>query len=488
MSFATCPFADDVLAHFLDGAAEQRSVHDLQEHLQHCEACREILGATRRLDALVATSTPAAVDDALADRLLTDAMSDAAPPRPVRSRLALQRVGWLAAGFVAAALLQLWPGATPPPTDEPARAAATSDAAAAARSRMELQLPGDRAPGSTATLDSSRRARLAELRTNLAVRALRDDFARALEQGMLARALALGLPVAGPAGARACARTLADAQRRARATELLTSSPRRADVAALCTLLADDGCDAALLSAARQSNAFGARLQHALRGEPSADLLVAAARLGSIELDRALRAAVAGDAAAADAVAAAAALPGRPRQIVFLLDLWSDLQRRGIESDARRDDDLALARAERWFAPLPASATAALIAQAHATRHAERRRNCLLALAGRGDAAAIPFLLEIALGRRHEESMLAAFALARCASDRPDGLRRAALAARQPAVLLAALVSMRDSAALASLDDLPLSDGERAFLHAGAFSRRQIPIAARLLQQHRPAF
>jgi hypothetical protein len=489
-----CPLADDVLAHFLDGQPDPRGGADgLQAHLLQCDACQRTLAATRRLDALVAATTPAAVDAALADRLLTAAVLEAAPRVPrTRVRLAAQRAVWAAAGFAAAAvLLSQWPALLPSPPPQPERGAvAPRPDAAAAPDRAVLVLPG-RAAARAGASDSRRSARAPELRAGLADRALRADFVRALEAGMLARACALGLPLRGPASARACALALAAAHRRARVAALL-ASPRRADLLAACGFLAADPLDAertALLHSAREDATFVARLARALGDGLDRDLLVTAARLGATETDRALRARVAGNVAATETAAAALASADCRQQVALLLDLWTDLQRRGLETEtASGEGDLLLARAARWFAPLRSDATAALIAQARDGRHAERRRNCLLALAARSDPAAVPYLLEIALGRRHEESLLAAFALARCAQQAPDELRRAALAARQPGELLAALASMRDSATLAAIDDLDLTAAERAFLCAGAFSRRQFPIAARLLHQHRPAF
>lgn len=80
-----CPYTDDVLAAFLDGAAVADD-HRLAEHRDACPYCRRALDRTRALDALLAAQTRTDADDALADRVL--AFDAAVAPRAVGRRVA----------------------------------------------------------------------------------------------------------------------------------------------------------------------------------------------------------------------------------------------------------------------------------------------------------------------------------------------------------------------------------------------------------------
>jgi hypothetical protein len=176
--------------------------------------------------------------------------------------------------------------------------------------------------------------------------------------------------------------------------------------------------------------------------------------------------------------------------VTFLLDLWADLQSRGLERAGIAAPDQesptespAEARARRWFAALPATTTHELVAEARRTRHAGQRRRCLLALAARGDPSATGYLLDLVHGPRFEESLLAAHALGRCpATEVGARLRTELRGCRRPDHLLAALASARSAGIEAWLRGLGLSDEEKRFLIAGSFNLDQFAIAAALFR------
>ena len=479
-----CPLGDDLLAHFLDGHADAAAAVDaLQAHLLSCSTCQNTLAATRRLDALVATGAMTAVDDGRADRLLAGALlrgteppAAAAAAPPARTR----RGVWIATGFAAALLLvavldrRRAPASSDPSAPPPGATLVTERWPADDDTIVLPPRDPNAAPPTDPRAEIARSGLLRRLRRL----ALQRDLGHDLVAGMLPRAVVLGLPLAGPAGVDACALTLAERLRLEAASALL-SSPTQTALRALVTFIASEPPGAGLdrvLRAARSRRSLVARLARELQRRPhDRELVAACARLGHGELDRRLRGAVAGHRELTDCLAAAAAMPGRERQVALLLDLWDDVEARG--------DDRSGATPERWFATLPAAATAALIDEARSTRHAGRRQHCLLALAVRADAAANPFLLELLRGARHDDSRLAAYALARCASAAPELLRQSARDGRRRFLALAALVSMHDAQTLTMLAELELTYDERAFLAAGDFSLQQLQIAAHLLTQ-----
>lgn len=475
-----CPFSDDLLAHFLDGHADAAcAVDELQAHLLSCPICQTTLAMTRRLDALVATSSVTEVSDARGDRLLTGALLQHKGPALVeepRAPARLRRGMWLATGFAAALILVA--------VLDRRRSPALADAPASDMTAVHLPIDDDTIWLPDRTVDARLRVdpRGAIARSGLLRRlrhlAMQRDLAHGLATTMLPRALHLGLPLTGPAGVEACARALAE-RLRVEAVTALLSSPTAAALRAVVAFIASEapgpGLDV-VLRAARAHRDLVSRLMRELQRQPrDAELLTACARVGHHELDRRLRSVVAGQAELTEHVAAAAAMPGRQRQVALLLDLWDDVEVRG---ERERDPS-----PERWFVNLPTTATPALIEEARNTGRDGRRQHCLLALAARGDAAANPFLLELLCGARHDDSRLAAFALARCAVGQPQVLWSSARDGKRRHLALAALVSMHDPQTLASLGQLELTDDERAFLATGDFSLQQLEIAAHLLAQ-----
>ncbi|MEZ5965296.1 MAG: zf-HC2 domain-containing protein [Planctomycetota bacterium] len=120
----SCLREDDVVARFLDGDVAGEVDAELEGHLRSCPGCRSALSRSRRLDAVIATSTQVTVSEPLADRLLATAVAAAMPVAAAvhpsgasRGR----RLPWLAAalgfglGLLAMRLAQ--PDADAPPRD-----------------------------------------------------------------------------------------------------------------------------------------------------------------------------------------------------------------------------------------------------------------------------------------------------------------------------------------------------------------------------------
>ena len=116
-------------------------------------------------------------------------------------------------------------------------------------------------------------------------------------------------------------------------------------------------------------------------------------------------------------------------------------------------------------------------------RNGDRRRRALLALAVRRDPQALVGLRAVATGIRRGDALLAGFALSRLDSAPLADL--APLAHRTDAtgaLVRAALASARSPHVGPWIDTMDLTSEERAFLHAGAFTYQQYPIAVELFR------
>jgi hypothetical protein len=321
--------------------------------------------------------------------------------------------------------------------------------------------------------------------------ALRRDLARDLLPMTLLRAMTLGAPM--PPAASATASLIAE-QMRLEATAALAQSSDPRAIAALAEIIASEPPGATLeeMVRAARTAGVGERLLHALEPQaPSETLLVLAAVIGEPRLDAALGRAVEGNREATDRIALSSQrVVDRPGRVTFLLRLWSDLRRRGLErltssqlGAAVDAESAAEARARSWFGSLPAAATQELVDEARRTRRTEHRERCLLALAARGDASAADGLLELVQGPRYDEAELAAYALGRCPADQvASRLRHALRRTRHPELLLAALASAQCADLASWLGDLDLTAEEQRFLRAGKFHREQFRIASCLFR------
>lgn len=355
-----CPLTDRVVATFHDGAPEQEAFPSLSEHLAQCGTCTQALGAARRVDALVAGTTlrpGREMTRALLARALAEAPSTLPPRRPHVPRAVL-----LASGVLVLAMLAL---VLAPHREAAVPAGSTGPAEVAQGPAAVLRVP-DLPPGVRATF-AAPRAVEPEPATALA------RFVRTPSTAMV-RGLARELGVA----------TLAP-ESRAELREL----------AALLERGVGDRSVATLRSALHE-------------GEDDFELVRLCARVPHAGLLRALRSAVRGD-ATLSRVAARAALdnPRAAPALDLLFGLWNDLQVR----------DASLGRetiARQWFAALPTAWTPALLECLARSVNPEQRERCLLAIAATETPTAVGALRALVQGPRHEEALLAAFALARC--------------------------------------------------------------------------
>ncbi|MHC4812075.1 MAG: hypothetical protein ACYTGW_10130 [Planctomycetota bacterium] len=496
----SCPYGDDVIAVFLDGdlpQGDQDVDHGLVEHLATCPDCQEALQQARRLDAALATSSGVAVDAELAERLLHDALAEAAADAVTAPDRVQEETGFrlrsvpLLLGAAALVLLgvlidylliQGWwdrggasPDKAPLAVQQPAAAGADADV---------IPLPelptGARAGARRAAprmLAPQPRARIPEHLVLAAV--LRDD--RQLLRQVVLPALAVARAPAWR-WLRDEARLLHDHVREQAGRKLLRS-PRAAARRELLAYLARANQDPVLdriLDRARADTRFVSFVRGELRRDPDGMALRAAARLGEPSLDRLLRDACRGKPARCDRLAAAlASVEHRAGRTRLLLDLWQALADRGLVSDS---NDLVKA----WFADLPAATTLELAALARATAKASRRRQCILALGARRDPGALPYLLELVAGPHHGEATLAGHAMSQL---RPADVDAQLLAlqrrSRRPHLLLAALAGMRSPRVQARLTAMGLTKTEREFLATGRFSLQQFTLAARLFRERR---
>ena len=294
-----------------------------------------------------------------------------------------------------------------------------------------------------------------------------------LQRGAALRGLLLGLPAASarPAAVGTHAELLAGALRGA-------SERRYREAASVVAGLAEGELLDATLQLVRGERRLATRLEQGLGR--SATARTCAALLGDPGLDRLLRQRAAGDVEAAEAVARAAIRPARRvGRVALLLGLWGDLQARGFETGPAPSE----ARAASWFAPLPPPTTDALIAAAERSRKAPERRNCIVALAVRGDGGALGYLLSEMRGPRLETAYLAAYAISRMQPEVITSRLRAELRrSRRPELVLAAMASARSSLVEPWIAALDASEEEIAFLRAGGFAANQFAIATSLFR------
>lgn len=494
----TCRFTDPVLAHFLDGEfshpSETPPAAELAGHLGDCDACQDALARGRRLDALLASDSRLEADHATVERLISAVEAVTAQPEPVTSSTGkwATRTALVAAGFAAAFLLQLFSGSD--------RATPDPDSTVAARQPTpEHTTPPRRSPDvASPTLGPKRpwlprpRSRPAMATTAAAVRQLEHhasahELARDLAPMTALRAFTLGQSLAGDL--ESTAQAIADGVR-LEAVAALARSRHPHALPALASVLAHEPGNellGAMVQRARDQAGLDRRVAQALDlRDTNEQLLGLAAMLGSDRLDASLRRVVEGDPAVANRVADAVALVAfRPGRVKLLLTLWSDLQTRGLERSASlvEGPSAAEARARRWFAALPSTATTELVREARRTGNAGQRRRCLLALAARGDAAATDYLLDVAHGPRFEEGLLAAHALGQCPAEEVAGRLRFELRrSRRPELLLAALASSRFPAMGEWLAELDATAEEKRFLLVGRFHFEQFEIAAKLFR------
>jgi hypothetical protein len=292
-----------------------------------------------------------------------------------------------------------------------------------------------------------------------------------------ARAQALGLPP--PPGSLL---TAAVAARQFVAGHQLLQLDAPATLLPLCRALnRRDAVGAALRDAACQHRGLRARLRRALHGGCDEDLVCAAVRLGDPDLDRRALARCRRDDALADHVAAAcaAAACGADR-VGFLLDLWAQMTRAGDDEPGEAHDDVT--RATLWFAPLPPAATEALLQRLQATRSGEVRRRVFLALAARGDAAALDRLLAWVDSPNATAAALAAYALGRYEARLAPRLLAALPATRRPELLWTAIASQGHVRLRPALVAAGLSTEDAEVIATGGFHPDQIDAVAALLR------
>jgi len=497
MTSNSCKLTDAVLAQFLDGELIRSSdvppIAELAGHLGECPVCQDALARGRRLDALLASDSRLDTDQETVDRLmkLVDAETEAPTLSAPAATTWTFRALLVAAGFLAALLLQVFQGTddAPPATNDTANASesVTPHVATPSPSPRTTQrfTPSPRRTWAPRPRVATRMASTAAAVRELERLASAQGLARDLAPMTALRAYTLGQPMA--LDFQETARAVADAMR-LDAVGILARSRHGNALPALAAVLTREPADGllpAMLQRARGVEDFDRRLAKALDREDE-QLMKFAAMLGGERLDQALRNAVGADPEGAERVAHAAAMVAhRPGRVRLLMSLWSDLQSRGLEAAAGGAEHLspAEARADRWFGQLPATATLELISEARRTNNAGQRRRCLLALAARGDSSAADFLVEVADGPRFEESLLAAHALGRCPANEVAGQLRFELRrSRRPELLLAALASARFGSVNQWVSALDASEEEKAFLLAGGFHYSQFKVAAKLFR------
>lgn len=507
-----CSSNDAVMAHFLDGDVAPSAAPppaELAAHLDNCPSCQDMLARGRRLDAVLASGSRPQLDRATTDRLMATLEAAIAPPgepAPVSTstlRRWAPRAALVACGFAAALLWQgAGTGSAPisasgasGPIAGGALVMAAAPGVEVPPSRNGVILPdlpprplsGERAARRTPVPTRPRGATVRELQHL----AMRRDLARDLLPMTVLRAITLGAPP--PEDPSALAAEQANRLRIEAATTLAESADPRA-LLALAEVIASEPAGAPLdeMVLRARTAAVGERLLSALDARArSGCLLELAAVIGGPRLDAALGRVVDGEIEAVDRVAQLSQrVADRPGRVRLLLRLWSDLQTRGLErhgpggaDESRPAESAAEARARQWFGDLPPPATEELVSEARRTRRSDQRERCLIALAARGDAAAIDYLLELVQGPRYDVGELAAHALGQCRADEVGPrLRDALRVARHPELLLAALASARFEGLSAWLDNLDLSAEEKRFLQAGDFHREQFRIAACLIR------
>lgn len=474
-----CSKTAAVLAIHLDGDIATACAEDagfafasgptLAEHLRDCAICQRQLQRARRLDAALAAQSGqrmATLGHDLAPRAarwfaqLDEAATTTAPQRTSRRGPVV-----IALGLVALAAMWFaarWPatlhandaGASPShPTVSPVVAPAVSPAETyAAEAPLPTPAAGPRQPDLVIAHDSARRlaskprtvtahapsavdllqrfaspalpppSRLASLQAaRLAVRSA------AAERTVAAQALRLlaSLPEHTAADHQLHSAALAELRRWPLAGEVLVEQLTHLDEAAPL-----DGAAAIVLAARWQTRDVDSTLLRALRQRPPLVDVVAAA----------LRSGLRGDGA------------GR-----LLLDAWDDLANRGLVTT----DAGPIAR--RLFAGQAGPVFDELLTELRASRAAQRRVCCLLAMGHCPDDRVLPTLLEVVDGSHRGEAMAAAYALAHLPHALLQPLVERAANARD-GLLRAALACAGLDAAQPWLRALPLTPAERARL------------------------
>lgn len=374
-----CEFASRVVACFHDGAPAAGS-EQLAAHLEGCPSCQNMLFAARRVDALVAMTTPK-LDPRTEERLLG---SLAVGARARREPALVRKPVVLGIALVLAALVLLqvvWQQSVTNQSVTMPCVAVISGTPATEREGTSLpaiSVP-DLPAGVTSRLvpqrqpptpDESALARYLRLPDERNFRAIVQEFG------------ALDL-------------------------EQVQEVPARQR-----------------LSEVAKSESIVQRLQRVLTKDAGQrdlepEVLRIAARIPSNLLAKCLRAAVRGDRSRADIVAIAAKQNPEPGVAIELcMTLWSDLQARGETQDIE-----SLAR--HWFGSVPSDWTDSMIEALRRAPTAAQRERCLWALAAQEAPRAVACLTQAAKRPRYEEALLAAYALARCLPPgaRPDELR-----------------------------------------------------------------
>jgi hypothetical protein len=478
-----CPRTDAVLAVHLDGDLLRNDGdalgygfacgESLHEHVLVCGHCQVTLRRARRLDAALAQGAGATLANhpaatgadwgTLAQRWFAAVQAPQAPPAPLAADPAKARrwPWWLAAAATVTAVLTVPWLPSPKPLDA---GPGTAPPAVAAASPPPVVPAPVEPPPALAQLPASR----------FAARHLRELAARnasAAQAPASPQTLAHIVADDGraPPDRLAAAAGLLHALRASQAAASFAFPALLDSVASL-----DDRSGASaqlhgrLLDLLRRDAAMQTALAEALtaleaRRTPTsrADLavLTVAARLGADALDQRLRRVVRRHPDAIDAVAAALRCDVRPHGGArLLLDLWSEVARRGPLDDA--------AGAARWFAGQPAGMVPELAAELATTRAAERRLRCLLALGQATEATAVPTLLARLRSSRHDDAHAAAFALSNLPRSCLTPL--VAEAGSEAQFLLRAALARADlPAAKPWIDALALSPVERQRLHHG---------------------
>lgn len=470
-----CPRCDDVVAHFLDGDPEVRTLaarEDLDEHCGECSDCRAALARARRLDALLARgarreqASTGVVERWLDAAVLAGtAVPAEPPPRRVRPRVLVATILVLVA--VVGAGVELSREA---PLVEPDRvvAAAIRDAQVA-----DPVSPSDLIP--LASRPSTARP---PVRPAAPTVAALIEIADGTQWAPVALSIATAVVRDGWSARADTMRSLRDSLRRTAMRELLARRGS-AGIAAFAGLIAGTGERDVLAAARAVLAAEGLATRRLGRlvaaGAPAA--LAAAARLGGAELDGALleRADGALDRtlAVVDDLRAPRTRPGRTD---LLLGLW-----RGVVAKGRLADEVAFA--QRLFVRLPDADALAVLERLRGSAAADERARCILALAILQSPMATSALRELLAAPNRDEAALAAFALGRYPPGSDDLADHAPIPADARSLWFAALASRGDPAAREAVRRLSVSAEEREFLLHGGFTSSQTAIAARLFRE-----
>ena len=476
----SCPHSGAVLARHLDGdvsAADRNALspQELADHLRRCPRCQRELELSRILDAAVATSSrsPCLREDG--DELLAGALARIHAPDPLPSSSSHRHPIslWTGASLLAAGFLCAWlmfgggSGSAPAPGDTPGLQPVPAPGPAGDGLLMlsaAASLPGNAGARDSAPVLSG------PPRTSRAIERL-VDFASPRGTAAAAALLRATAPLTWrmdelEVGLRRHAGRLLLASGHPDALEGWLTLWQRAPAAEQNGLTRD------LRSHRRAVRSLRQQIR---RGDPA--VLAANAAVGDQTTDDRLRSYLRRHPEQVGAVADSLAQAGeRPSRTRFLLDLFLDLMARRTQAELPET-------AELLFAGQPAPVTTELVAVARKNRNGDRRRHALLALAMRRDPQALAGLRAVATGIRRGDALLAGFALSRLDAAPLEDL--APLAYRTDptgALVRAALASARSPQVDPWIDTMDLTSEERAFLHAGAFTYQQYPIAVELFR------